>query len=202
MVDGVIPPENQEKYMNIIIGETERLTNLTQSMLSLNSLDEARMGLELSRFDIVALIRSVCETFEGVCGKRGISFDLIFGAPQIPVRADYGRIGQALHNLIDNAIKFSYDEGLIRIRVQELGEKAAVSVKDFGQGIAKEDLGKIWTRFFKADASRGKDKRGTGLGLSIVKEIITAHGETIDVVSTPGSGTEFTFRLPLAKGES
>ncbi|MBR6703817.1 MAG: HAMP domain-containing histidine kinase [Lachnospiraceae bacterium] len=199
MVDGVIPPENQEKYMNIIIGETERLTNLTQSMLSLNSLDEARMGLELSRFDIVALIRSVCETFEGVCGKRGISFDLIFGAPQIPVRADYGRIGQALHNLIDNAIKFSYDDGLIRIRVQELGEKAAVSVKDFGQGIAKEDLGKIWTRFFKADASRGKDKRGTGLGLSIVKEIITAHGETIDVVSTPGSGTEFTFRLPLAK---
>ena len=83
--------------------------------------------------------------------------------------------------------------------MQELGEKAAVSVKDFGQGIAKEDLGKIWTRFFKADASRGKDKRGTGLGLSIVKEIITAHGETIDVVSTPGSGTEFTFRLPLAK---
>ena len=200
MVDGVIPPENQEKYMNIIIGETERLTNLTQSMLSLNSLDEARMGLELSRFDIVALIRSVCETFEGVCGKRGISFDLIFGAPQIPVRADYGRIGQALHNLIDNAIKFSYDGGLIRIRVQELGEKAAVSIKDFGQGIAKEDLAKIWTRFFKADASRGKDKRGTGLGLSITKEIIAAHGETIDVVSTPGSGTEFTFRLALAKG--
>ncbi|MBO4872614.1 MAG: HAMP domain-containing histidine kinase [Lachnospiraceae bacterium] len=199
MVDGVIPPENQEKYMNIIIGETERLTNLTQSMLSLNSLDEARMGLELSRFDMVAAIRSVCETFEGVCSKKGISFDLIFGAPQIPVRADFGRISQALHNLIDNAIKFSYEGGTIRIRVQELGDKAAVSVKDFGQGIAKEDLNKIWTRFYKADASRGKDKRGTGLGLSITKEIITAHGETIDVVSTPGSGTEFTFRLPLAR---
>lgn len=199
MVDGVIPPENQGKYMNIIIGETERLTNLTQSMLSLNSLDEARMGLELSRFDIVGMIRSVCETFEGVCSRRGISFNLIFSDAQIPVRADFGRINQALHNLIDNAIKFSFDEGVIRIRVQVLGEKAAVSVKDFGQGIAKEDLGKIWTRFYKADSSRGKDKRGTGLGLSITKEIITAHGETIDVVSTPGSGTEFTFRLPLAR---
>lgn len=199
MVDGVIPPENQEKYMNIIIGETERLTNLTQSMISLNSLDEARMGLELSRFDMVAMVRSVCETFEAVCARKGISFDLIFGAPQIPVRADFGRINQALHNLIDNAIKFSYDKGVIRIRVQEIGEKASISVKDFGQGIAKEDLSKIWTRFYKADSSRGKDKHGTGLGLSITKEIITAHGETIDVISTLGSGTEFIFRLPLAK---
>ena len=199
MADGVIPPESQEKYINIIIGETERLTNLTQSILSLNSLDEARLGLELSRFDIVRLVRSACETFEGVCDKRGITFELIFGAPQIIVQADMGRINQALHNLIDNAIKFSYENGVIRIRVQEVGDKASISVKDFGCGIAKEDLGKIWTRFYKTDASRGKDKRGTGQGLSITREIITAHGETIDVTSTPGSGTEFIFRLPLVK---
>ena len=199
MADGVIPPESQEKYINIIIGETDRLTNLTQSILSLNSLDEARLGLELSRFDIVSLIRSACETFEGVCSRKGITFELVFSAPQILVQADIGRINQALHNLIDNAIKFSYENGVIRIRVQEVGDKASVSVKDFGCGIAKEDLGKIWTRFYKTDTSRGKDKRGTGLGLSITKEIITAHGETIDVTSTPGSGTEFIFRLPLAK---
>ena len=199
MVDGVIPPENQEKYLNIIIGETERLTNLTQSMLSLNSLDEARLGLELSDFDMVAMTRSVCETFEGVCGKRGITFDLLFGAPAIHVRADFGRINQALHNLIDNAIKFSNDDGVIRIRVQEIGDKASVAVKDYGCGISKEDLPQIWTRFYKGDRSRGKDKQGTGLGLSITREIITAHGETIDVTSTPGSGTEFIFRLPLAK---
>ena len=199
MADGVIPPESQEKYINIIIGETDRLTNLTQSILSLNSLDEARLGLELSRFDMVRLIRSVCETFEGVCSRKGITFELVFSAPQIPVQADIGRINQALHNLIDNAIKFSNENGVIRIRVQELGDKASVSVKDFGCGIAKEDLNKIWTRFYKTDTSRGKDKRGTGLGLSITKEIITAHGETIDVTSTPGSGTEFIFRLPLAK---
>ena len=198
MVDGVIPVESQDKYLNIIIGETERLTNLTQSMLSLNSLDEARLGLELSDFDLVQTVRSVCETFEGVCAKRGITFELVFGAPEIPVRADLGRINQALHNLVDNAIKFSYDDGVIRIRLQELGDKVSVSVKDFGVGIEKEDLGKIWTRFYKGDASRGKDKKGTGLGLSITREIIAAHGETIDVTSTPGSGTEFIFRLPLS----
>ena len=199
MQDGVIPPESRDKYVNIIIGETERLTNLTQSILSLNSLDEARLGLELSVFDIVQVVRSACETFEVVCDRRGISFDLIFGAPQIQVKADIGRIQQALHNLIDNAIKFSYDKGSIRIRVQTVGDKASVSVKDFGCGIEKDDLGKIFNRFYKTDTSRGKDKQGTGLGLSITRDIIAAHGETIDVTSTPGSGTEFIFRLPLAK---
>ena len=199
MKDGVIPAEKQEKYMDIIIGETDRLTNLTQSMLTLNTLDEARQGLEYSDFDIVALIRTVCATFGAVCEQRSIYFDLHFSDGQIMVHGDTGRIQQVMMNLIDNAIKFSPDGSAIRISVRAAGEKASVSVKDFGCGIAKEDLAKIWTRFYKTDSSRGKDKKGTGLGLSIVKEIITAHGETIDVTSTPGSGTEFIFRLPLAR---
>ena len=168
-------------------------------MLTLNTLDEARQGLEYSDFDIVALIRTVCATFGAVCEKRSIYFDLRFSDGQIMVHADTGRIQQVMMNLIDNAIKFSPDGSAIRISVRAAGEKASVSVKDFGCGIAKEDLAKIWTRFYKTDSSRGKDKKGTGLGLSIVKEIITAHGETIDVTSTPGSGTEFIFRLPLAR---
>ena len=199
MKDGVIPPEKQEKYMDIIIGETDRLTNLTQSMLTLNTLDESRQGLEYSDFDMVALTKTVCATFGAVCERRDILFDLIFSEARIDVHADMGRIQQVMMNLIDNAIKFSPDSSAIRISVRGVGDKAAVSVKDFGCGIDKEDLGHIWTRFYKTDSSRGRDKKGTGLGLSIVKEIITAHGETIDVISTPGSGTEFIFRLPLAK---
>ena len=199
MKDGVIPPEKQEKYMDIIIGETDRLTNLTQSMLTLNTLDESRQGLEFSDFDMVRLVRTVCATFGAVCERRSIFFDLIFSEARIDVHADMGRIQQVMMNLIDNAIKFSPDGSVIRISVRSVGEKATVSVKDFGCGITKEDLPHIWTRFYKTDSSRGRDKRGTGLGLSIVKEIITAHGETIDVISTPGSGTEFLFRLPRAK---
>ena len=199
MKDGVIPPEKQDKYMDIIIGETDRLTNLTQSMLTLNTLDESRQGLEYSDFDMVALTKTVCATFGAVCERRSIFFDLIFSEAQVRVRADMGRIQQVMMNLIDNAIKFSPDSSSIRITVRSVGDKAAVSVKDFGCGIEKEDLPRIWTRFYKTDSSRGRDKKGTGLGLSIVKEIITAHGETVDVISTPGSGTEFIFRLPLAK---
>lgn len=196
MLDGVIPPELQERYLHIIIGETDRLANLTQSMLSLNSLDSPRLQLEKSDFDIIELIRTVCATFEGVCLPRHISFDLIFSQPSALVRADMGRISQVLHNLIDNAIKFSPDHSTIRVRVYTIHEKVSISVKDFGIGIPKESIRKIWTRFYKTDASRGKDRRGTGLGLAIVKEILQAHHETIDVVSTEGSGTEFIFHLP------
>ena len=79
--------------------------------------------------------------------------------------------------------------------------KIFVSVKDTGEGIAKDSLNKIWERFYKSDPSRGKDKKGTGLGLAIVKEIIQAHGENINVVSTQGVGTEFTFTLPCGKNK-
>ncbi len=200
IADGVIPPESQEKYIRIVIKETERLNNLTQSMLSLNSLDRKNMVLEYSDFDICLLIKNVCATFERSCESRDISFDLILSSACITVHADMGKIQQVIYNLIDNAVKFSYDHSSITIRVSEKGEKVFISVKDYGIGIAREDQQQIWTRFFKTDTSRGRDKKGTGLGLSIVKEILTAHDETIDVISTEGAGTEFIFRL--SKGGS
>lgn len=199
ILDGVIPPENQEHYLKIVVNETDRLTNLTQSMLQLNSLSRGNLTLDLSDFDICALIRNVCETFEGTCRLRGISFDLILSDAEVFVRADMGKIQRVLYNLTDNAIKFSNDNSVITISVTTGRTRAAISVKDTGCGIPKKDQSQIWTRFFKSDRSRGRDKQGTGLGLSIVKEIITAHGETIDVISTEGVGTEFVFHLPLVQ---
>ena len=122
---------------------------------------------------------------------------LVFSAKEILVTADRDKIAQVLYNLVDNAIKFSHMDSAIRITVEEKGRKALVSVKDSGAGIPKEDLTKIWDRFYKSDSSRGKDKKGTGLGLSIAKEIMTAHNENINVISTEGVGTEFVLTLPL-----
>ena len=201
IIDGVIPPENQEKYIRVVINETERLENLTQSMLSLNSLDRQNMHLEYSDFNICSLIRNVCATLEGKCRIRGITFDLILAGAVINVHADMGKIQQVLYNLLDNAVKFSGNDSIIVVSVKLLRGKALISVKDSGMGISKEDLKQIWTRFFKSDASRGRDKQGSGLGLAIVKEIISAHNETIDVISTEGAGTEFSFRLPLAEAK-
>ena len=115
-----------------------------------------------------------------------------------PVHADRSRIQQVIYNLVDNAIKFSNLDSTVDIATHLHGDKVFVSVTDHGVGIEKENLNKIWERFYKTDASRGKDKKGTGLGLAIVREIIQAHKENIDVISTPGVGTEFIFKLPAA----
>lgn len=195
IIDGTIPPEMEEKYLHIVISETERLNKLTEGMLTLNSLD-SKGYLSRSNFDINRVIKDTAAAFEGACNARNIILDLTFSDNVQMVYADLGKIQQVLYNLIDNAIKFSFDDSVIYIRTSTRYEKVFVSVKDTGIGIPKESQGKIWERFYKTDLSRGRDKKGTGLGLAIVREIIQAHGENIDVISTVDVGTEFRFSLP------
>ena len=197
IIDGTIPPEMYEKYLTRVISETERLTKLTQGMLTLNSLD-SKGYLSRSSFDINRVIKDTAASFEGTCGKKNINFELTFSDNIQMVYADLGKIQQVLYNLIDNAIKFSHQDSTIYIQTRIKNEKIFVSVKDTGIGIPKDSVQKVFGRFYKSDLSRGKDKKGTGLGLAIVKEIIQAHGENIDVVSTEGVGSEFIFSLPLA----
>lgn len=197
ILDGTIPPELYEKYLKRVITETERLHKLTESMLTLNSLDN-RGYLTRTNFDINRVIKDTAASFEGTCDSKKIVFDLTFSDSIQMVYGDMGKIQQVLYNLIDNAIKFSHSNSTIFIQASSRYEKIFVSVKDTGIGIPRDSQKKIWERFYKTDLSRGKDKRGTGLGLSIVKEIIQAHGENIDVISTEGVGTEFVFSLPRA----
>lgn len=199
MLDGTIPMEMQEKYLNIVLAETERLNKLTRGLLTLNNYDDKKTYLEITNFDINSVIRNTAATFEVLCQKKQVRIELIFDAQSLIVTADMGKIQQVLYNLIDNAIKFSRPESAIYIETTEKHEKIYVSVKDTGEGIPKESIKKIWERFYKTDPSRGKDKKGTGLGLAITKEIIQAHGENINVVSTEGVGSEFTFSLTRAK---
>lgn len=199
MLDGTIPVEMQEKYLNIILFETERLNKLTKSLLELNKFGSHGVMLDVTDFDINQTIKTTLLTFEGICANKHIRFNLILSGEQLFVTADFSKIQQVLYNLIDNAIKFSHPDSTITIETTEKNDKVFVSVKDTGIGIPKDSLKKIWERFYKTDLSRGKDKRGTGLGLSIVKEIIQAHGENINCISTEGVGTEFIFTLPIAK---
>lgn len=193
--DGTIPHEMQDKYLNIILFETERLTKLTSSLLELNRFEAKGAFLDITSFDINHIIKKTAESFEGSCRDKKITLNLVFSDKKVFVDADMGKIQQVLYNLIDNAIKFSHANSKIKVSTEEKGDKVFVSVKDYGIGIPKESIKKIWERFYKTDASRGKDKRGTGLGLSITKEIIQAHNENINVISTEGVGTEFIFSL-------
>ena len=200
MADGTIPPELYDKYLKIILFETERLTDLTQDLLTLNEFDNKNILLNKEVFDIHDMIKHVAASFEGTCTQKKISIEVILAAKHLNVNADKRKIQQVLYNLLDNAIKFSDPDSVITIETTERGEKVYTSIKDDGIGIPRSSLNKIWERFYKSDLSRGKDKKGTGLGLTIVKEAIQAHGENINVVSTEGVGTEFIFSLPRVNG--
>ena len=199
ILDGTIPPEMQSRYLNIVLMETERLNKLTQSLLTLNDLDMRGYLLDVTDFDINSVIRDTAATFGGTCLKRKITIQLKMTSEPLMASADMGTIQQVLYNLIDNAIKFSSDNSTITVETTERHGKIFVSVKDSGSGIPKDSLSKIWDRFYKLDSSRGKDRKGTGLGLSIVKEVINAHNQNINVISTEGVGTEFIFTLSKAK---
>lgn len=201
MLDGTIPPENQEKYLGIIQFEAERLSGLMTNLLTLYNFDNNKKLLNKQNFDINYIIRKTAETYEGICEKKKIEFVFKMEEEALIVNADQPRIQQVLNNLIDNAIKFSPQYSKIILSTYEKGEKIFVSVKDSGIGIPKDSINRIWERFYKSDPSRGKDKKGTGLGLAITKEIIQSHNENIDVISTEGVGTEFVFTLSKKQNE-
>lgn len=199
MKDGTIPPEMQDKYLDIVLFETERLTKLTQNLLTLNAWDNKANRLDMNDFRLYDLIKPIINSFEGKCEKKRITIDLILGSKDYMVNADKGKIEQVVYNLLDNAIKFSHNDSVITMNVSDKNDKVFVGIKDTGIGIPKDSINKVWERFYKTDLSRGKDKTGSGLGLPIVKDIIQAHGENINIVSTEGVGTTFTFTLKKAK---
>ena len=199
MLDGVIPADSQEKYLKIIAYEAGRLEKLTEGLLTLNELDIHKRLLKIETFDINEVIKHTAAAFEGDCTKRKIVLELVLSGRELYARADMEQIQQVLYNLLNNAVKFSRNDSTIIIETTEKNDKIFVSVKDHGIGIPKQSLHRIWERFYKTDISRGKDQTGTGLGLSIVKEIINAHGQNINVISTEGVGTEFIFTLEKAE---
>lgn len=201
ILDGTIPVELQDRYLKIVVEQTNRLSKLTSSLLELNDYDSYGIWLMFKDFDIVELILSAINSFEGRCIEKGISLRLNNHTENSMVHADKTKIEQVIYNLLDNAIKFTPNGKSIYVTLTEKHDKIFVSVKDEGCGIPKDSLNRVWVRFYKADHSRGKDKQGTGLGLAITKEIIKAHNENINVVSTEGVGSEFTFSLSKANIE-
>lgn len=195
MLDGTIPPDIQEKYLNIILQESERLQKLTEQLLELNQYEANGILLKYSTFDINELIKNAANTFEKQCTEKKISIRLIFNNSSLFVDADRDKISQVIQNLLDNAVKFSQPDSSIEIETTNRFGKAFVTVIDHGVGISSESLSHIWERFYKSDISRGRSKTSTGLGLAITKEIIEAHHEHIHASSIPGNNTSFSFTL-------
>ncbi|MFA5340989.1 MAG: HAMP domain-containing sensor histidine kinase [Clostridia bacterium] len=199
ILDGTIPEQKQESYLLRVSDEIKRLTNMIRDLLILSKMDADDAPLVKNRFDINDMIRKSIIRFENEITRKKLFINVSFFDEATYVYANSDDIERVLINLIHNAIKFTNEGGNISISVEPKKNKIFVSVRDNGIGIDQDDLQNIWTRFYKSDKSRGRDRTGTGLGLSIVFSVIKRHNEIIDVKSQKGIGTEFVFSLENAQ---
>ncbi len=197
MLDGTISDEERPRYLATVLSETQRLTRLIGELLDLSRFESGKIPLNKTIFDVNELILSVLFKYEQKIEDKGILVDIAFRDQPCPVCADSARITQVLTNLIDNAVKFTAENGQLTIWTHTVDSLAYVTVRNEGTGIPADDLPFIFDRFYKVDKAHTSGM-GTGLGLSIVKKIMEQHDQTINVSST-GSITTFVFSLEKAE---
>ncbi len=195
VLDETIPPERQKFYLKIVLDESKRLSKLVTNLLDISRISSDQKKLELSTFDINEMIRIAVIGFEKRFNEKKLTVNAFFDRETETVIAEKDSIHRVVNNLLDNAIKFSYENGKLDITTKQQGDKIVVSIRNTGIGISEENRKSIFERFFKQDKSRSINKSGVGLGLYLVKSIIQKHGETITVDSVENEYAEFTFTL-------
>lgn len=195
ILDGTVPKNKRMEYLSIVSQEVQRLKMLVTSMLNLTKFDAGTIQLNYRMFILNDTAFRTILMFENRLEKRHISVEGLDGEP-IRVCADPDLIGQVVYNLVENAVKFVNDGGTISFTFADEEDCWVFAVRNTGNGISKEELPKIFERFYKSDASRSQDKTGLGLGLDITKKIIHLHHAQISVRSEEHAYTEFKVRLP------
>lgn len=202
LLDGGVEDEKlRKKYLSRASKGVERLTYIIKDLDMITKLEVGDLSLNKERFDIIGLVQNLFELFEMKAAKKKITltFDIDYAQPII-VFADKERIQQVLTNLIVNSIKYGRENGTTEISVENLiKSKVIVRVTDNGEGIKKENLPRLFERFYRVDKSGSRKEGGSGLGLSIVKHILEAHEEKMYVESELSVGSEFSFTLEKAK---
>lgn len=201
LIDGGIEDQDiNQLYLNKAAKSLDRLISIVEDLESISKLEAGELIIEAQTFDINDLTKEVIESLELRAKERNIIL-LIEDASNKPfyVYADKERIRQVLVNLMVNAIKYGKQNGSTTISFDDSKELVNVNVADDGIGIDKQDLPRLFERFYRVDKSRSREQGGTGLGLAIVKHIIEAHNQKIGVTSKPGEGTTFTFSLKKSR---
>ncbi len=200
MLDGTIPPEKHEEYLGIVSVEVKRLSRLVTSMLNLSKIEAGELEIKPTSFDISQQIINCMLTFEQEIEKKSININGFDNLNSLLVFADKDMIYQVVYNLVDNAVKFTNENGHITVFSGEVEKNQLyIAIENTGEGISPEETGRIFERFYKVDKSRSYDVKSAGLGLYLCKTIVEMHGGTIFAESEKGRFTRFTFTLPKAK---
>lgn len=201
LIDGVKDKDQRKKYLERAEKGVERLIYIVEDLDMISKLEMGDLNLEYKNFNIVDVVQSVFDMLEIQADKKNIilMFDRKYNKP-INVYADQEKIQQVLTNLIMNSIKYGIENGTTEVSIEDLMKnKIIIRVKDNGEGIEKQNIPRLFERFYRVDKSGARSEGGSGLGLSIVKHIIEGHNEKIYVESEFSKGSEFSFTLELAK---
>lgn len=190
------PREELARILSIMERHSKRLQRLVHDLLSLAQLESSQAKLELSVVRMDELFNNLIRDWKEKLSAKNLRAIVDLPSEALTLRADGTRLEEALHNLLDNAVKFSHENGQIRLRATRCGSNVVLSVADNGIGISKEHLPRIFERFYRADKARSRELGGTGLGLAIVKHIAQLHGGRVEAESEPGSGTAIRVVLP------
>ena len=196
MQDGVLPTD--EEHLETVAGEVRRLSRLVSAMLTLSRIENGTTPFEPVRTDMVGLVRSIVSSQEQLFHERDLRlrFDVKGPRKEIFAEVDRDMISQAVINLLSNALRYTPEGGWVVVTMSQEGREALVTVSDTGIGIAKEDLARVFSRFWRSDASRERESGGLGVGMAVTKEIIDRHHGYIGVESELNKGTKFTLHIP------
>jgi signal transduction histidine kinase len=198
LVDGDIEDEEESKrFLGIILKQTDRLEAIIEDLLALSRLEQGldAKDIEFENASLHDTLASAVQSLDAAAKAKRIDL-CVSCQPDLKARLNPLLLGQAMSNLIDNAIKYSDAGKAVFIDARQKDTEILISVRDDGCGISEEHIGRIFERFYRVDKARSRASGGTGLGLAIVKHIVNMHGGRIDVESTPGKGSTFTIHLP------
>jgi heavy metal sensor kinase len=194
--DTQLAGETRER-LGSVLEEVERLAEIVESLFALSRLDAGEAHAEWLRFDLAELAANTAEQMNLLAEDKNVSVECD-STRGVAVQGDRARLKQVIVNLLDNAIKYTPSGGRVRLSVRREANFAILEVADNGVGIPAEALPHVFKRFYRVDGSRSREQGGAGLGLAIVKSICSAHGADLEVISTPGKGSCFRMRQPLA----
>ena len=199
LIDGGLNDENINlKYLKRANKSVDRMINIIDDLEVISRLETEQDELDFQKFNIVELVHEIFDLMEMKASEMNINLKLQNESQGVTVVADRNKIQQVLMNLVSNSIKYGKDGGDVIIRFFDMHSNMLIEVSDNGIGIAQESLDRLFERFYRVDKNRSREIGGTGLGLAIVKHILEGHNQTINVRSTKGKGSTFSFILPKA----